>query len=436
MSTDRPIAESAAALPLGTPFGAWERALAFRYLKARRKNGGIALIAGISFTAVTLAVAALIIVMSVMNGFRSEIVSRMVGFNGHIYVQGPGTGAPTREGLIARLKAVPGVVQVMPVVQAQALVMGPGQVTGAVVRGVRAEDVKGSALIAHNIKDGSLKGYGEGEDGGEMILMGAGMSSRLSVAAGDSVSVVSPSGASTPFGTTPRRKDYTIGGVFNVGLTQYDAAFIYMPLEQAQLLFGRGDSVDLIEVNLDDADHIDALKPAIATAAGPGVVITDWRDENHAFFNALQVERGAMRIILMIVVAIAMLNIITGLIMLVKNKGRDVAILRTIGASRAAILRVFLMVGAAIGLSGAACGLLFGTLFCIYIDPIQTVVEHLTGVSVFAPETYFLPRLPAKVEPTEVALVLGWSILMSLVAAILPAWQASRLDPVEALRYE
>ena len=201
-------------------------------------------------------------------------------------------------------------------------------------------------------------------------------------------------------------------------------------------MFGRGDSVDLIEVNLDNPDRIDELKPAIKAAAGPGAILSDWRDENHAFFNALQVERVAMRIILMIVVAIAMLNIISGLIMLVKNKGRDIAILRTMGASRAAILRIFVMVGAAIGLSGAATGLIFGTLFCIYIDPIQTVVEKLTGVAVFAPEAYFLPRLPAKVEPTEVMLVVGWSIIMSLVAAIMPAWQASRLDPVEALRYE
>jgi lipoprotein-releasing system permease protein len=423
-------------LPTGAPFGAWERALAFRYLKARRKNGGIALIAWISFIAVTLAVGALIIIMSVMNGFRSEIVSRMVGFNGHIYVQGPATGAPTRDALISRIRAVPGVVQVVPVVQAQALVVGPGQVTGAIVRGMRPEDLRGTPIIARNIKGGSLDGFGQGEYGGDMVLAGSGMADRLGVKAGDSISVISPNGAATAFGSTPRRKSYTVGGVFNVGLTQYDAAYIYMPLEQAQLLFGRGDTVDLLEVNLDDADHIDALKPSIQAAAGTGAVLTDWRDENHAFFNALQVERVAMRIILMIVVAIAMLNIISGLIMLVKNKGRDIAILRTIGASPGAVMRVFVMVGAAIGLSGAACGLIFGTLFCIYIDPIQSFVEHVTGVSVFAPEAYFLPRLPARVEPGEVALVMAWSILMSLVAAIMPAWQASRLDPVEALRYE
>ncbi len=431
-----PKADAAGSLPSGAPFGVWERTLAFRYLRARRKNGGVALIALISYVAVTLAVAALIIIMSVMNGFRSEIVSRMVGFNGHVYVQGPATNALNRDALIARIRAVPGVVQVAPVIQAQALVMGPGQVTGAIVRGMTAADLRATPIIADHIKDGSLKGFGEGEDGGDLVLIGSGMAERLSAHSGDAVTVVSPNGAATAFGSTPRRKVYTIGGVFNVGLTQYDSAFIYMPLDQAQLMFGRGDSVDLIEVNLDNPDRIDELKPAIKVAAGPGAILSDWRDENHAFFNALQVERVAMRIILMIVVAIAMLNIISGLIMLVKNKGRDIAILRTMGASRGAVMRIFIMVGAAIGLSGAATGLTFGTLFCVYIDPIQTVVEKITGVAVFSPETYFLPRLPARVEPVEVVMVVVWCILMSLVAAIMPAWQASRLDPVEALRYE
>ena len=425
-----------AAIETSKPFGAWERMVAARYLRARRKHGGIALIALISFIAVTLAVAALIIVMSVMNGFRTEIVARMVGFNGHIYVQGPAINGQDREGLMSRIRAIPGVVQVEPVVQAQALVQGPGQVTGGMVRGIRTADLKATSIIAANIREGSLRGFGEGEYGGDIVSIGEGMADHLGVKPGDAVTIISPNGPATAFGSTPRSKDYTVGSLFKVGLTQYDQAFIYMPLEQAQLMFGRGDMIDLVEVNLDDADHIDALRPAIEKAAGPGAVISDWRDENHAFFNALQVERVAMRIILMIVVAIAMLNIISGLIMLVKNKGRDIAILRTMGASRAAILRIFLMVGAAIGLSGAAVGLFFGVLFCAYIDPIQSVVEKITGVSVFAPETYFLSRLPARVEPSEVALVLVWSILMSLVAAIMPAWQASRLDPVEALRYE
>ena len=418
------------------PFGGWERAIALRYLRAKRRQGGIALIAAISFIAVTLAVAALIIVMSVMNGFRYEIVSRMVGFNGHIYIQGPAINSKDRDALMSRVRAIPGVVQVEPIIQAQALVQGPGQVSGAIVRGVRSADLRATTLIAKNLRQGTLAGFGEGEDGGEIISIGEGLAEHLGVQSGESVTVISPTGAATAFGSSPRSKPYLVGSLFQVGQTQYDQAFIYMPLEQAQLMFGRGEAIDLIEVNLDDADHIDALKPAIQQAAGPGALITDWRDENHAFFNALQVERVAMRIILMIVVAIAMLNIISGLVMLVKNKGRDIAILRTIGAERSAILRIFLMVGAAIGISGALCGLIVGVLFCAYIDPIQAVVEKITGVSVFSGEIYFLPKLPAKVEPGEVVLVLGWSILMSLVAAIAPAWQASRLDPVEALRYE
>jgi lipoprotein-releasing system permease protein len=418
------------------PFSAWERSIAARYLRAKRKHGGVALISVISFVGVMLAVAVLIIVMSVMNGFRTELLTRMLGFNGHIYVSGPAANAPGREAMIARLRAVPGVVQVVPVVEAQAMVTGPSQITGGIVRGMRPDELAATPIIANNIKQGSLKGFGQGEYGGDLVLVGSRLAETVGVRAGDAISLISPNGGATVLGSTPRRKTYTVGGIFSVGMSEYDAAFIYMPMEQAQLFFGRDNAVDLIEVNLADPDAIDKLRPAIAEAAGPGAIVTDWRDRNHSFFNALQVERTTMRLILMMIVAIAAMNIISGLVMLVKNKSRDIAILRTMGASKGAILRIFFMAGASIGALGTFTGLVIGSLFCIFIDPIQTLVERVTGVSVFSPDTYFLARIPARIEWSEVAIVTLFSLLMSFVWTLPPAWRASRLDPVEALRYE
>jgi lipoprotein-releasing system permease protein len=420
------------------PFSAWERTIASRYLRAKRKHGGVALISIISYVGISLAVAVLIIVMSVMNGFRTELLARILGFNGHVYVSGPAIQGPGRDALIARVRAVPGVVQAAPVVEAQAIAIGPSQVTGAIVRGLRPEDVASTRIIATNLRQGSLKGFGQGDYGGDLVLVGSRLADTLGVHAGDPVTLVSPSGAANAvFGTlTPTKKAYTVGGVFSVGMSEYDAAFIYMPLAQAQLFFGRESNVDLIEVNLADPDKIDQIRPAIVRAAGPGAVVTDWRDRNHSFFNALQVERTTMRLILMLIVAVAALNIISGLVMLVKNKSRDIAILRTMGASQGSVLRIFFLSGAAIGVLGTITGLVLGSLFCIFIDPIQSAVEAVTGVSVFSPDTYFLARIPARIEWSEVAIITFWSLLMSFVATLPPAWRASRLDPVEALRYE
>jgi lipoprotein-releasing system permease protein len=418
------------------PFSAWERSLASRYLRAKRKHGGVALISVISFIGISLAVAVLIIVMSVMNGFRAELLSRILGFNGHVYVSGPGPNSPDREALIARLKQVPGVVQAVPLIEAQTIVQGPSQVTGGLVRGMRAADVAATRIIARNIRAGSLKGFGQGDYGGDIVLLGSRLADAVGVHAGDAVTLFSPSGSATVLGSTPRSKTYTVGGTFTVGMSEYDAAYLYMPLEQAQLFFGRENSIDLIEVNLADPDAIDLMLPRIKQAAGPGSIVTDWRDRNQAFFNSLQVERTTMRLILMLIVAIAAMNIISGLVMLVKNKSRDIAILRTMGATQGAVLRIFFMSGAAIGVLGTVTGLVLGSLFCIYIDPIQSLVETVTGVSVFSPETYFLPRIPARIEWSEVAIITFWSLVMSFVATLPPAWRASRLDPVEALRYE
>ncbi len=418
------------------PFSRWERSVARRYLFAKRKNGGVALISIISFSAVMLAVFALITVMSVMNGFRAELLGRILGFNGHLYAQSPLINGPDRDTIIRRIKAAPGVIQAAPMVEAQAMVIGPTQVTGAIVRGVTTSDLRHMSLISGNIKNGSMEGFGQGEYGGDIVLIGERMAQTLGVLPGDPITIISPSGPATAFGSSTREKNYIVGGVFSVGMSQFDEAFIYMPLEQAQLFFGRDTTVDYVEIKVDDPDKAKELKQAVEIASGPGALVNDWMDKNHSYFTALQVERKVMRLILFCIVAIATLNIISSLVMLVKNKGKDIAILRTMGASQGAVLRIFLMAGASIGVAGTLCGLALGVLFCAYITPIQNFVEWATGTSVFNADVYMLSHIPAKIDWREVGGIVLASAAMSILATLPPALRASRLDPVEALRYE
>jgi len=418
------------------PFSRWERSVAARYLFAKRKNGGVALIAVISFCAVMLAVFALITVMSVMNGFRAELLGRIVGFNGHLYAQSPLINGPDRDTIIRRIKAAPGVTQAAPMVEAQAMVIGPTQVTGAIVRGVTTNDLRHMSLISSNIKKGSLQGFGQGEYGGDIVLIGDRMAQTLGVQVGDPITLISPSGPATAFGTSTREKNYIVGGLFSVGMSQFDEAFIYMPLEQAQLFFGRDTSVDYVEIKVDDPDKAKEYKHDVEVASGPGALVSDWQDKNHSYFTALQVERKVMRLILFCIVAIATLNIISSLVMLVKNKGKDIAILRTMGASQGAVLRIFVMAGASIGVAGTLCGLALGVVFCAYITPIQNFVEWVSGTAVFSADVYMLSHIPAKIDWTEVGGIVALSALMSILATLPPAMRASRLDPVEALRYE
>jgi lipoprotein-releasing system permease protein len=421
------------------PFSGWELGLALRYLRARKVDSGVALISIIAFAGIMLAVAVLIIVMSVMNGFRSELLGRIVGFNGHIYVQGraldPG---PTRELLLRRIQAVPQVTEAVPVTENQAMIIAPsGQVGGALVRGLSNQAVRENPLIVGKLTPrGVLPEYGRGEYGGDVILVGERMAAQMAVSPGDQLTIVSPSGSSTAFGSEPTQKGYLVGGTFSVGMAEYDQSFIFMPLEQAQLFFGKEEVWDFIEVKVKNPDQLDRVKAAVTRAAGPGVLVTDWRDRNASFFNALQVERNVMRLIMMLIVLIAAMNIISGLIMLVKNKGRDIAILRTMGASRGAILRVFILAGSIVGMSGTVIGLVIGVLFCIFITPIQKFVEWVVQKPVFSPDVYYLSYIPAKVEWAEVAFVVAWTLFAAVAATLWPAWRASRLDPVEALRYE
>jgi lipoprotein-releasing system permease protein len=418
------------------PFSAWERSVAARYLRAKRKNGGVALISIISFIGIMLAVAVLIIVMSVMNGFRAELLNRILGFNGHLFVTGQVLNEPDRTLALQRIRAVPGVVQATPLVEAEALVQGRAATSGAVVRGISPQDLRQTRIIAGALKAGSLQGFGEGDYGGDLIVVGARLAAAMGVEPGDVLTLTSPSAGATAFGSTPVSKTYTVAATFSVGMSEYDQTFIYMPLQQAQLFFGRGDGADKITVMLDDPDKSAEVREALMRTAGPGAIVSDWRDQNQAFFNALEVERNTMRLILMLIVAIAAMNIISGLIMLVKNKARDVAILRTMGAGQGAILRIFFLSGAAIGALGTLAGLVLGVLFCAYIEQIQAFVQWVTGADVFNADIYFLSHIPAKLDWGEVGFVSVFALLVSFVATLPPAFQAARIDPVEALRYE
>ncbi len=431
------MSEGAVATTRAPAFGLWERMLARRYLLATRSETGLALVTLICLFGVTLAVAILVIVMSVMNGFRAELLSKILGFNGHVFVQGGVLdNAQTRDLAVQRIIKVPGVTQAAPVIEAQAIALGPSQATGAMVRGLSPQDFAANRIVSGNITHGSAATYGRGDYGGDGVVVGERLADSLGVKVGDTVSLISPSGGATAFGGTPLQKPYTVIATFTAGMSQYDQGYIFMPLAQAQLFFGREGTVDAIEIKLADPDKAPKLKADVQRAAGPAAMVSDWTQRDTAYWSALKIEHIVMGLILSLLIVIAALNIISGLVMLVKNKGRDIAILRTIGANQASILRVFFMTGVAIGGVGTAAGLVLGILVSVYIDPIQTFVEWITGAKVFSAEVYFLSRIPAKVDWPEVALIAGFSLVMSMIWTLPAAWRASRLDPVEALRYE
>ena len=419
--------------PASRPFSGFERLVAWRYLRARRKEAFISVIAGFSFIGIMLGVATLIIVMAVMNGFRTELISRILGINGHMIVQpvdGPFTDYPA---LTDRLGAVPGVKVALPLVEGQTLASGAGGAgTGALVRGIRAEDLSKLKTVSDNIKSGDAVGFAAGQG----VLIGSRMADQLGLQAGDSITLISPEGDVTPMGINPRVKSYKVSGIFEIGMSEYDATIIYMPLEEAQLYFNAEGLVQSIELFVDNPDNIDELRPKVEAAAGRQIAITDWRQRNQTFFSALQVERNVMFMILTLIVLVAALNIISGLIMLVKDKGSDIAILRTMGATSGAIMRIFFMTGAAIGLVGTFAGVLLGVLVCVNIEKIREFFSWVSGTVLFDPQLYYLSQLPAKMEVGETVSVVVMALTLSFFATIFPAWRASKLDPVQALRYE
>ncbi|MGI8854056.1 MAG: lipoprotein-releasing ABC transporter permease subunit [Methyloceanibacter sp.] len=412
-------------------FAPFEWLVALRYLRPRRKEGFISVIALFSFIGIVLGVATLIVVMAVMNGFRQELFNKMLGLNGHVVVHSLGNFTDYDE-VAGRIREVPGVKFALPLVEGQVMVSTPSTSSGALVRGLREGDLKQLTAVSKNVRFGTLDGFDK-EPG---VALGSRLANELNVRVGDEVSLLTPRGASTALGTAPRVKRYPVVAIFEIGMSEYDSSIMFMPLKEAQLYFNQPDNVTVLEVVLDSPDEVGKLGPRIITAGGPSIYISDWRQRNATFFTALEVERNVMFLILTLIVLVAALNIIAGLIMLVKDKGHDIAILRTMGATRAAVMRIFFITGTSIGVVGTLAGFALGVLVCANIDRLRALIGWITSTELFAPELYYLSQLPAEMDTGETASVVIMALVLSILATLYPSWRASRLDPVEALRYE
>jgi lipoprotein-releasing system permease protein len=413
-------------------FSAFERTVAMRYLRARRQEGFISVIAGFSLLGIALGVATLIIVMSVMNGFRAQLQSLILGFNGHlsIYsVQGP---IADFDSVTYQLLDIPQITAITPVIESQVMINTGGRAMGAIVRGMRREDVLTHKVLADKIVGGSLDTY----EGTDVIMIGSRLAQNFRLKVGDEMTLVAPVGTVTMVGTVPRIKTFTVAAIFNVGMSEYDSSFIYMPLEAAQLFFKLPGQVTQLEIMTEDPDKVREVRYQISTKVGPEYRVVDWMDQNSSLFTAVEVERNVMFLILTLIIIVAAFNIISGQIMLVKDKGRDIAILRTMGATRGMIMRIFLLSGASIGIVGTLAGFLLGLAFADNIESIRQWLQSLSGTTIFDPEIYFLSQLPAIIDPWDVVSVVAMALALSLLATIYPSWRAARLDPVEALRYE
>ncbi len=416
----------------GRMFAPFEWIVALRYLRARRSSGFVSVIAVFSFLGITLGVATLIVVMSVMNGFHRELMDKILGVNGHAFVQGLDTPFNDWEDVSAKLSKIPGVTLAAPMVEGAAGASTQFGQTGVLVRGVRGEDLINLPGVASNLRDGTFDTF----DTAGGVAIGQRLAEKLGVRVGDKISLLIAKGAQTPFGVTPRIKAYPVVAIFQIGMSEFDNLFVYMPLVEAQKFFNKDNEVTTIEVFVDNPEKMDAFRMAADKAISRPIIITDWRQMNKTFFDTLQVEKNILFIILTLIVIVAAFNIVSGLTMLVKDKTKDIAILRTMGATRGSVLRIFLIIGASIGTAGALVGFLLGLLLAKNLDSIRLVLNKLLDANLFPAELYFLSRLPSIVEPREVMLVVGMTVTLAILASIYPAWKAASLDPIQALRSE
>jgi len=413
------------------PFASFERLISFRYLRPPKGEGFISVIAILTLLGIALGVTALIVVLSVMNGFRDTLYKNILDMNGHVVVQQFGQAFTDFDPVANKIKQVKGVKSVIPVIDGQVMVSSKHQDYFGNVRGIREGDLNSLASVAGKIRFGSLKQF----QNKDSVVLGIRLANVLGVRPGDTINIVTLRGAKTPFGTTPRVKRYKVSAIFEVGVYEYDLKVMFMPLTEAQKFFSQKQRVSALEVMVNDPKNVELIENDIAKASGDNTTLTSWKQRNAKLFSVLAVERNMMFIIVSLVVFVAALNIISSMVMLVKVKTKDIAVLRTMGASRGAIMRIFMTTGSFIGVCGTVLGLLLGLTICLNIDAIQSFISWLTGVRL-DPEIQILSKLPAKLDAMEISIIVTVALFLSFLATIYPAWRAASLDPVEALRYE
>ena len=406
--------------------------IAGRYVRARRTEGFISVIAWFSFLGIMLGVTALIVILSIQNGLRAEFLKSILGFNGHITVISATDNLRDYAAITERLKQASGVVSVTPLVEGQILAAHNGLSTGAMVRGLSKADLKKRSLVAENIRQGTLETF----NGNDAILIGTRMARALRANVGDKITLISPKGTITAFGTVPRMQAYTIIGTFEVGHFQFDNSFIFMPLPAAQRYFRANKAVTKIEVFVEDPDALRVARQSVQNALSPNERYFDWQQANRSIFTALRVQKNVMFLVVTLIIVVAAFNIISSLIMLVKDKGSAIAILRTVGASRGMIMRIFFIAGTSIGVAGTMVGTVVGLLISANVASIQRGLDRLLGAETFSAEIYFFSQLPSEVRPGEVVMIVVMALGLSILATLYPSWRAARTDPVEALRYE